>query len=67
LIYINDLVYVLPPSIKVKLFGDDFKIYKVVNSEEDSIQLQIAIDKACDWASVNKMKFSAKNPSNTIQ
>ena len=59
-IYINDLVEQLPPNVESKLFADDLKIYKSVNSIAEQIELQNAIDSCLVWTQKNKMNFSSK-------
>ena len=58
LIFINDL----PDTINctLKFFADDTKLYKVINTNEDSKNLQENIYKACDWATKWQMTFNTK-------
>jgi hypothetical protein len=59
-IYINDLTARIAPNTKLKLFADDFKLYRVVNNDTDQKDLQESIIRASDWSIENKMKFSVK-------
>jgi hypothetical protein len=60
LIYINDLTDRIPPNTRLKLFADDFKLYRVVNNDSDKEELQGSINRASDWSTDNKMKFTVK-------
>ena len=58
LIFINDL----PDTINctLKFFADDTELYKVINTNEDSKNIQENIYKACDWATKWQMTFNTK-------
>src|SRR6266536_4856863 len=51
LVFINDVVDVFPPLVKVKLFADDIKLYSIVNSVNDCVTLQGALDRLLVWFS----------------
>ena len=48
LIFINDL----PKVIKclIKLFADDAKLYQIIKSNQDSIDLQVDVGRSKEWA-----------------
>ena len=56
LIFINDLDN--PIFSNVLKFADDTKVYKVVDNQFDSAQLQSDLDSLGDWAVKWQMKFN---------
>ena len=59
LLYINDLPTVIDdPSTCIALYADDAKVYKAINSEEDSILLQEQLDLILAWSIIWKLKFN---------
>ena len=46
--YINSITKVLPNSVTYLLFADDVKIYTVIKSDIDNVNLQIALDRITD-------------------
>ena len=59
LLYVNNL----PDSIlnsKVAMFADDTKVYKVVNSEDDSAALQQDLDNLSSWSVASGLAFNDK-------
>ena len=57
IIYINDLIQVLKNS-NIRLFADDAKIFKVISSQDDAINLQCDIDKVVNWTKIWKLEFN---------
>ncbi|XP_069618598.1 uncharacterized protein [Ranitomeya imitator] len=55
-IFINDLVEGL--HSKISIFADDTKLCKAVNTREDSILLQMDLDKLETWAERWQMRFN---------
>jgi hypothetical protein len=55
LIFINDL----PAHVKstTKLFADDTKIYRTINTGDDASELQSDLDKAVNWSTANTLMF----------
>ena len=49
LIYINDIIEHVSSSLR--LFADDCLLYRIVTTEEDSIQLQHDLNQLSTWAS----------------
>ena len=58
LIFINDL----PKVIKclIKLFADDAKLYQIIKSNQDSVDLQVNVGRSREWAIIWKMLFNTK-------
>ena len=58
LIFINDL----PKVIKclIKLFADDAKLYQIIKSNQDSVDLQVDVGRSKEWAIIWKMLFNTK-------
>ena len=54
-LFINDIVEVIRDGTQILLYADDLKIWKIIESEKDSIQPDI--DNLLRWATLNKMKF----------
>ena len=57
ILYINDLVLNLNNST-AKLFADDAKIFKLISSSLDAINLQTDIDAMVNWAKVWKLQYN---------
>eukprot|EP00116_Pleurobrachia_bachei_P005878 sb/3466140/ len=59
-LFINDIVNVIREDdlTKIRLYADDLKIWRIINSEEDSLQPDI--DSLVKWAKDNKMIFHPK-------
>jgi len=64
LLFINDLPETL--SSAVKLFADDTKIYKEINSERDCIDIQQDLDRLSEWSETWQLKFNAGNANQCI-
>ena len=58
LIFINDLDNAIFSN--VLKFADDTKVYKVVDNQFDSVQLQSDLDSLGDWAVKWQMKFNVE-------
>ena len=56
LLHINDLPNCV--SFQVRLFADDCRVYRTVNSVQDQLQLQQDLDSLADWASCWSMSFN---------
>ena len=58
LIFINDL----PKVIKclIKLYADDAKLYQIIKSNQDSVDLQVDVGRSKEWAIIWKMLFNTK-------
>ena len=56
-LFINDIVNVVRDDdiTKIRLYADDLKIWRIINSDEDSLQPDI--DRLVQWANDNKMIF----------
>ena len=57
LVYINDL----PPNINstVRLFADDYVIYKEIKSPQDAVTLQKDLETLSAWEKLWQMKFNS--------
>lgn len=60
LIFINDLATMNFGNIKIKLFADDLKIFYIINTLEDALLLQKAINLIENWANENHLALSAE-------
>ena len=58
LIFINDIVETLGIDVFISLFADDLKIAVAVNSMEDSLRLQRAIDRLKIWCDTNDLHLN---------
>ena len=56
-LFINDLPVGLNPGTNVSMYADDTKIWRIINSESDSILLQNDVDYLYNWSINNKMRF----------
>ena len=56
--FANDIGDFIPCSVKYQIFADDIKVYHRIQSKDDRIVLQRAIDRVADWASENRMLLS---------
>lgn len=56
LIFINDLPDIMKCTIR--LFADDTKLYTALGNNNDAIQLQDDIFKACNWAETWNLEFN---------
>ena len=65
-LYINSITRVLPDSVTCLLFADDIKIYTVIKSDVDNVNLQNALDRITDWSVKWQMPISVKKCSVTI-
>ena len=60
LVYVNDLHCVLS-NHNFKLYADDTVLYQAgVNAEIAGTNLQIALNKFCEWCKVNKLSINIK-------
>ena len=50
IIYINDVADLFNGNIKCSLYANDVKLYSVIDSEDDCIILQSAIDELVAWS-----------------
>ena len=66
MLYINSITTVLPNSVTCLLFADDVKIYTVIKSDIDNVNLQIVLDRITDWSIKWQMPISVKKCSVTI-
>jgi len=60
LLYINDAIDNIPPSIVCSMFADDIKISRAIDTAQSAIELQVALDKIVEWAEVWQMKLNSK-------
>nr|CAD2185899.1 unnamed protein product [Meloidogyne enterolobii] len=58
LIYINDLSNVIPNGVKIKLFADDVKIYKVYKTKNERLELAVALRNVEEWSKKWKLDIS---------
>lgn len=63
LIYINDLVSVIDPSVSVRLFADDCIIFKEITSSSDQLLLDHSLKSIISWCDEWKMEL---NSSKTV-
>lgn len=49
ILYINSIMYIFPPSISVKIYADDVKIYSKADSSVERSTLQRALDNFAEW------------------
>lgn len=59
LIYSADISEDIPPSVKILQYADDTKLLCPIHSDEDRIQLQVAIDAICEWSERNKIRLNS--------
>ena len=59
LLYVNDLPRVLKSSMGL-LFADDFKVYKVIESDRESEALQIDLDAVSRGVSAWQLSLNIK-------
>lgn len=59
LIYINDIVNVIPSDVKIKLFADDCVLYSTVKCTADQISLQKALTEVSGWCKKWNMFLNA--------
>ena len=57
--YVNDLPSVFDGDCFTALYADDSKIYKEINSLEDSLHLQEQLDHLVKWSEDLQSKFNA--------
>ena len=62
-LYINSITKVVPDNVTCLLFADDVKIYTVLKSDVDSVNLQNALDRITDWSVKWQMPISIKKCS----
>jgi ribonucleases P/MRP protein subunit RPP40 len=58
LIYINDLIEVLPDSVKARLYADDCALERIVNCLNDTTVLQTALNCVLEWCEQNRMTLN---------
>lgn len=58
LLFINDIGDAIPNGCHHKLFADDLKIYRQVNSVSDAAQLQACIESVEGWSEQNWLSLS---------
>ena len=58
LMFINDLPKLINPSIKIKIFADDVKMYVRIESLLDELSLQNALNKLKAWAEIWQLQIS---------
>jgi hypothetical protein len=58
LVYVSITVNIFSGKVQVKLFGDDVKIYVVIDDIDDCELLQASIDKLAAWAELWQLKIS---------
>ena len=56
LLYINDISNNIQSPLR--LFADDSLLYRVINTEQDTLQLQQDLDLLSDWAETWQLKFN---------
>jgi hypothetical protein len=59
LIYINDLPLNIPPSITIRMFADDLKIYTTHNNDDKVIDLQNALNSIVRWSNTWKLSINS--------
>jgi len=62
-LFINSITKQLGPDVKCILFADDVKLYSVVKTSNDYINLQIGLDRIVDWSQRNQLPISIKKCS----
>lgn len=71
-LFINDIVNIFS-DVKVLLFADDLKLYRIIRNDDDRAILQLNLNKLFAWCSVNDLQlnigkcqiisfFKGKNP-----
>lgn len=58
ILYTDSLKYIIPRSVRVKIYADDIKMYSVVNDEVGARQLQSAVDSFFKWTESLDLKLS---------
>lgn len=54
--YINDITDIIKSQILI--FADDIKIYREINSEHDSEDLQNDLNNVSEWCKINKLDLN---------
>ena len=57
ILFINDIYDNISPDTNISLYADDTKIWRQMNSYNDSIILQNGISSLNRWCITNKMRF----------
>lgn len=59
LIYGNDIIDYITQEVFISVFADDIKMLKSIHTEQDTLELQSAINRLQEWASDNKLTINA--------
>ena len=59
ILFVNDIVDILPDSVHCKLFADDIKLYSSVDISLPINSLHVALDLIVEWANIWQMPINA--------
>jgi hypothetical protein len=59
LLYANDIGDKTSPQTSIKLFADDFFLYRIIKTREDEEQLQADLNMMIEWSNTWLMSFNA--------
>ena len=66
LIYINDIFTIFDEPITSILYADDLKIYTIIDSTQDTDQMQTCLDNLSSWAEAWQLTISIKKCQSII-
>jgi len=58
ILFINDLPSIFVNSVNILLFADDAKLFLIIKSPNDALQLQLNLDKFVEWSRVNHLPLN---------
>ena len=50
LLYINDITDIIAPTVAIKMYADDVKLYTEINSDKNRTELQQTLDRIHRWS-----------------
>ena len=61
ILYVNDIGVKISPQTTIKLFADDCRLYRTIDSVADVNQLQQDLDSMVDWSNTWLLRFNSAN------
>ena len=58
LLYINDIIDIIAPSVTVKMYADDVKLYMGVNDDAGKTDMQQTLDRIYCWSTMWQLPIS---------